>query len=279
MLSLGRPARTLLIGLGCVLLTLFFLYRGFPYQRLGDRFARSLSHSTGSRVTIQELRPRLQLAGPGIEITGLRVARPDGTRWSIERALLRPAWSLSWLRLEPALHARTEIAGGIAECVFTRAEPSVWQGHLSEVDLARLPVTALWPDAAFSGTVAGQFDLHSSPLGPDGIVRLEASNGTLSLPGISAAVPFDQLTAALKLGENFLFQIQSLRIRSPLFSATVKGSIVRGPSTAEATVDLQIQLSAEPAVRPALEAAEIRVSADGRVTLRVGGTLAAPVIL
>ncbi len=85
--------------------------------------------------------------------------------------------------------------------------------------------------------------------------------------------------SALKLGGNFLFRIQSLRIQSPLFSATVKGSVVRGPSLAQGAVNLQIQLTAEPAVRPALEAADIRVSADGRATVRVGGTLAEPVIL
>ena len=278
-LSLSGPARIAMIALGCVLLTLFFTYRGFPYERLGERLTRSLSRSTGSRVTIQGLGPRLQLAGPGVEIVGVRITTADGTTWSIDRARLRPAWSLSWLRLEPALHTRIEIPGGLAEGVFTLAEPLAWQGRLREVDLARLPVASLWPGAAFSGTLEGRVDLHSSPLGPDGIVRLEATGGTLSLPGMSAAVPFDQLTAALKLGENFLFGIQSLRIRSPLFSASVKGSVVRGRSIAKAAVNLQIQLTAEPAVRPALEAADIRVSADGRATVRVGGTLAEPVIL
>ena len=147
------------------------------------------------------------------------------------------------------------------------------------MDLARLPVASLWPGAAFSGTLEGRIDLHSSPLGPDGIVRLEATGGTLSLPGVPAAVPFDQLTAALKLGEKFLFRIQSLRIQSPLFSASVKGSVLRGPSIAEAAVNLEIQLTVKQVLRPAFKDAKIRVSADGRATVRVGGTLVAPVIL
>ena len=268
-----------MIALGCVLLTLLFMYRSFPYDRIGESLARSLSRSTGARVTVREVTPHLQLAGPGIEILGVLIATPDGASWSIERARLRPAWSLSWLKLEPAIHTRVEVPGGVAEGIFTLAEPLDWQGRLQEVDLAQLPVASLWPGAAFSGTLEGRVDLHSSPLGPDGIVRLEATDGTLSLPGIPAAVPFDQLTAALKLGEKFLFQIQSLRIQSPLFAATVKGSVERGPSIAASVVNLQIQLSAEPAVRPALEQADIRVSADGRATLRVGGTLAEPVIL
>ncbi len=279
LLSLSRTARIAMIALGCALLTLFLIYRGFPYERLSESLARSLSRSSGARVTIQGLEPYLQLAGPGIEITGMRISTLDGTTWSIDRARVRPAWSLSWLRFEPAVHTRVEVPGGLAEGVFRLAEPLAWQGRLSEVDLARLPVASLWPGAAFSGTLEGRVDLHSSPLGPDGIVRLEATDGTLSLPGVRAAVPFDQLTVALKLGENFLFRIQSLRIQSPLFSASVKGSVVRGRSIAEAAVNLQIQLTAEPAVRPALEAADIRVSADGRATVRVGGTLAEPVIL
>ncbi len=278
-LSLSAPTRIALIALGCVLLTLFFIYRGFPYERLGESLARSLSRSTGSRVTIQGLGPHLQLAGPGVEMTGVRITSADGTSWSIDRARLRPAWSLSWLRLEPALHTRIEVPGGLAEGVFTLAEPLAWRGRLSDVDLARLPVASLWPGAAFSGTLEGRIDLHSSPLGPDGIVRLEATGGTLSLPGVPAAVPFDQLTAALKLGEKFLFRIQSLRIQSPLFSASVKGSVLRGPSIAEAAVNLEIQLTVKQVLRPAFKDAKIRVSADGRATVRVGGTLVAPVIL
>ncbi len=278
-LSLSGPARIAMIALGCVLLTLFFIYRGFPYERLGESLARSLSRSTGSRVTIQGFGPRFQLAGPGVEMTGVRITGADGTTWSIDRARLRPAWSLSWLRLEPALHTRIEVPGGLAEGVFTLAEPLAWRGRLSDVDLARLPVASLWPGAAFSGTLEGRIDLHSSPLGPDGIVRLEATGGTLSLPGVPAAVPFDQLTAALKLGEKFLFRIQSLRIQSPLFSASVKGSFTRGRSLAESGVNLQIQLTVEHALRPALKDANIRVSADGRATVRIGGTVVSPVIL
>ncbi len=139
-LSLSRSARILTIALGCVLLTLLFMYRGFPYDRIGESLARSLSRSTGARVTVQELGPHFQLAGPGIEIIGVHIATPDGTNWSIERARLRPAWSLSWLRLEPAVHTRIEIPGGVAEGIFTLAEPLDWQGRLQEVDLARLPV-------------------------------------------------------------------------------------------------------------------------------------------
>jgi type II secretion system protein N len=277
--SLSGPARTGIIALGCVLLTLFLIYRGFPYERLGESLARSLSLSTRSRVTIQELRPRLQLAGPGVEITGVHVITADGTRWSIDQARLRPAWSLSWLRLEPAFHTRIEVPGGLAEGILTLTEPAAWQGRLSEVDLARLPFASLWPGAAFSGTLEGRIDLHGSPSGPDGIVRLEATGGTLSLPGIDAAIPFDQLTAALKLGDDFLFRIQSLRIQSPLFSATVKGSVLRGRSIAEAAVDLQIQLTVQHVLRPAFKDAKIRVSPDGRATMRIGGTLVAPVIL
>jgi type II secretion system protein N len=266
----------MVISLGCVLLTIFFIYRGFPYDRVGESLARTLSRTSGAQVTIEGLGPRLELAGPGIEITGVRITSQGGTTWNVDRARLRPAWSMSWLRLEPAVHTWVEIHGGHAEGVFTRAESLAWRGRLYEVDLAQVPVTSLWPDAAFSGTLKGRFDLHSSPMGPDGIVRLEASGGTLSLPGVPAAVPFDQLTAALKRGENYLFRIQSLRIESPLFSATVKGSVMRGPSLAEGIVNLQIQLTADPAVRPALELANIRVSADGHATLRVGGTLADP---
>ena len=55
-LLLSGPARIVMIALGCVLLTGFFIYRGFPYERIGESLARSLSRSSGARVTIEGLR-------------------------------------------------------------------------------------------------------------------------------------------------------------------------------------------------------------------------------
>jgi hypothetical protein len=79
----SRPIGVLGISLVCVLLTLFFLFLSFPYDRLGERLAAELNRDDGTQLSFQELGPYISLAGPGFELTGHEPIRA-GMR-SIER--------------------------------------------------------------------------------------------------------------------------------------------------------------------------------------------------
>ena len=97
------PRSLIVIGVPCagVLLIAFFLIRGFPYDKLGDLIAKRIEQSHGIHLTVGDVGPALQLAGLALEGTGLRVTFPDQSPQQIDRALVRPAWSLSWLTGEP----------------------------------------------------------------------------------------------------------------------------------------------------------------------------------
>ena len=97
----GTPSSSLrVIGvvLAGVLLVGFFIHRGFPYDRLRAPIAAELSRAMGREVAIREVGPTFQLAGPGLVAHDARVSWGDGETLRIERAAVRPAWSLSWLR-------------------------------------------------------------------------------------------------------------------------------------------------------------------------------------
>ena len=108
------PRPLLVIGVPCagLLLTAFFLFRGFPYDQLADLIVRRFEQSQGTRLVIGEIAPVMQMAGPALEGTGLRATLPSGDLVQIDRALIRAAWSTSWLTGDPAVHLELDGPAG-----------------------------------------------------------------------------------------------------------------------------------------------------------------------
>ena len=119
------PRSLIAIGVPCagVLLIALFLIRGFPYDKLGVLIANRIEQSHGIHLAVGDVGPALQLAGPALEGTQLRVTFPNRSPQQIDRALVRPAWSLSWLAGEPALPR------GIGEPVWKRGRDAQLERH------------------------------------------------------------------------------------------------------------------------------------------------------
>jgi type II secretion system protein N len=267
------------IALACVLLTLFFLLLGFPYDRLGERLAAELSRGSGTQLSFQELGPFVSLAGPGFEATGVRITTADGIRLQFDRARLRPAWSLAWLRLTPAMHLDLEDPPGRIIGVATFGEAPSFAGRLEALDLARLPKNLVASGVGLAGTLDAVFDLRAGSPGPQGSISLNAREGSLGVPDLlPMAVPFDELSASLRLGDGAFLEVESFESRSSLLSAQVSGTIDTAPSFAEAPLKLQVKLQADPALHNTLKQRGIRVSRKGKATLRIRGTPRAPVV-
>ncbi|MBW1685540.1 MAG: type II secretion system protein GspN [Deltaproteobacteria bacterium] len=275
----SRPIGVLGTSLACVLLTLFFLFLGFPYDRLGERLAAELSRGNGTQLSFQELGPFISLAGPGFEATGARITTADGIRLQLDRARLRPAWSLAWLRLAPAIHLDLEGPPGHIIGVVTLGQTPGFEGRLEAIDLAQLPKNLVASGTVLAGTLDAVVDLRAGSPGPQGSISLSAREGSLGAPDLlPMAVPFDELSASLRLGDGALLEVESFETQSPLFSAQVSGTIATAPSFVDAPLNLQVKLQTDPAFRNTLQGLGIRVSRDGKATLRIRGTLTAPVL-
>jgi type II secretion system protein N len=275
----SRPIGVLGIALACALLTLFFLFLGFPYDRLGERLAAELSRGNGVQLSFQELGPFISLAGPGFEASGARIATADGIRLRLDRARLRPAWSLAWLRLTPAVHMDLEGPPGRVIGVVTLGEAQGFAGRLEAIDLAQLPKNLIASGTVLAGTLDAVVDLRAGSPGPQGSIRLSARKGSVGAPDLlPMALPFDELSASLRLGDGAFLEVKSLETESPLFSAQVSGTIAAAPSFANAPLNLQVKLQTDPGFRSTLQGAGIRVSRDGKANLRIRGTPTAPVV-
>lgn len=275
--SLPRPLRIAGIAVAAVLLTGFFVLLGFPWDRLADRIASALETATGNRVSLDSVGPHLSLLGPGIAIGGLRATAPDGTRFDFSRVRMRPAWSPSWLMLQPAVYVDAESAFGRARGVTKVSGAPGFDGELRELDLAALLEGRLPEGASLTGTADVDASLTVGPDGPSGPLALHLRDGILSHPQLPMDVPYEALDAQLELGGDVTARIVSFTLRSPLASGSLTGTLGRGPSLAESPLDLALDITASEQIRDSLAAQGVRLGRDGTLAVQVGGTLSAPV--
>ena len=96
---------------------------------------------------------------------------------------MRPAWSFSWLRGEPAFHlAMTGPAGTLAGTVWP-ASGLAFAGRARAIQLSLLPLDHLVEPLPVLGRVDAEIDLRTGPNGPTGEIRFEAWDGSIALGG------------------------------------------------------------------------------------------------
>jgi type II secretion system protein N len=274
--ALPRPLLLVGIPLAGVALVLLFIYLGFPYDKLGDRIKAETQRAGDVLIDFQYLGPSLHLAGPGIEATGVRATLRDGETLRLERTMLRPAWSLAWLRGAPAVYAEIESEAGNAVGTLILGRSGGWSGDLEQVDVGKLPLSQLAPLGTLDGVLDASVDLLLSEQGPVGSVTFEARDGAIDLANFPMPIPFETLSGELLFGDDVTVAVQRLDLEGPLLSASVTGKVLQGTSLAEAPLRLEIEVDAKPAIGAALRGAGVRIARNGKAKFRITGTVAQP---
>jgi type II secretion system protein N len=276
--ALPLPLRITGIAVAALVLTGFFAYLRFPYDRLADSISARLAADAGLRVEIGRLGPSPQLLGPGLVAEDVRIARPDGSVLQVDLLRVRPAWSLAWLMARPALHLRAESPVATLEGVILLREPRHFTGDLTEVDLAEVLGATALAGARLEGRARFEVDVAFEPAGFNGPLQIAARDGVLSHPQLPMAVPYEELNGSLKLGGDAWLEIQSLDLRSPLGTGTLKGTIGHAPDPAQAPLQLEIAIEVAREIHGSLAAQGVRVGRDGQLHYRVLGTASAPIV-
>lgn len=86
-----------------LLLTLLFIYLGFPYDLLVARYLPQMESVSSMQMRVGEVGPHVSLLGPGVALHDVRASREGGDPLLLDRLFVRPAWSISWLTGIPAL--------------------------------------------------------------------------------------------------------------------------------------------------------------------------------
>lgn len=259
------------------LLFLLFLHLGFPYERLAARAAARLGQATQSQIEIGSLAAGFSLAGPGLAASNVTAVTRTGSILQLERVFLRPAWSLAWLRANPAVYVDAVGDFGEAQGVAT-LRAAGFHGRLRRVELAQLPVLAELPGAVLSGLADLDLDLESSEAGPEGSGAFEVRDGMLGVPGLPVPLPFSSLVGELRFGGENLAELSDLVLEGPLVSLRANGTLGHAASVAAAALQLHLELTAQPDARAPLQAAGIALAADGTTQLEITGTPGRPQI-
>lgn len=262
-----------------VVLFVFFVIVGFPYDRLATWISWQVRQATGTQLVIGELEPGLGLL-PGLEAHDVRVVTADGQRLDLARVWLRPALSWSWLHGVPAVAGEAEGDVGRADGVAWLGSHGGFEGELRGVDVARLPSDALAADVSLAGRLDADVDLHFGDDGPEGTTRFVATQGSLSHPALPLALPFAALSGELAWGEgDDLVRVNGLQLDGPLVSGTGSGRVGRAPDPVRAPLDLALEIRArDPSVQGFLRSSGARTGRDGTASFRVTGTLGDPVV-
>jgi type II secretion system protein N len=263
------------LPLAAALLTLFFVYLGFPYERLAGLVSAQAGRALGARVDVQSVGPALTWAGPGFEARGIGIRWDGNRRLQLDRALMRPAWSLAWLRGVPAFHTELEGPPGRVAGVWTR--DGSFAGDVEGLDLRAVPFDVFWSGDAPQGRVDAQADLRWSAAGPEGELRFEAREGSLTLPDVPMALPYESCRGELVFGGDSLVALESFALDGPLLAVAGKGSVGHAPRFSAAPLRLELELEArEPMVQSMLRSAGVRVARDGSAAVVLAGTPGTP---
>jgi type II secretion system protein N len=212
----------------------------------------------------------------------VRLTWPDGTQLAIDSVALRPAWSLSWLRGEPALHADIRAEQGSARGAFwPSVEEAGFSGRIEAVDLAALP-TSLLPITAelgLAGRLDADLDVTRSLGRVSGTIDFQAHQGAVTTPGSGIPLPYEELAGHIDLAPDGSATLRDWTLAGEMLSASLAGTLGAAPSLLQAPLDVTLQLRIDNAdARRALEPLGVVTAADGTAALRVGGSLGSPAL-
>jgi type II secretion system protein N len=275
----GGFRRVALLALAYLALTGVFVAAGFPFDRLAPRIADALGAATGTQIRIQRISVELSWRGPRLLIRRADASWPSGFQLSLARAHVGPAFSLSWLRGQPALAISLESElGGLDGTARLGSSPG-FRGALRGIALDKLPPDALPSGLGLAGTLDAAIDLQAAGALPEGTLKLAARDGSISLPNLPIGLPFTKLDADLRLGGAAQLTLESLALDGPLVAGTGAGSIGRAATLEGGPLALELHLQVrEPALRQLLAAEGLLLTPDGAADVSIAGTVAEPLL-
>ncbi len=265
---------TPLLGLSLVLL---FMFLGFPYSDLVAPISQQIEESTGSEIRIDRIEAQITRGGPGFSLHDLRLSEVGSAPLDLEVLNVRPAWSTSWFRGNPAFAVDLSGPSLALNGILTAGDGYGFEGEIQLPDLTLLPLPTD-DSISLSGALTAAGDLASVDGELQGTVTFEAEAGSAAHPAFPMALAFDALSGRAHWGGDAWLTIDEFEFEGPIISARAEGTVDRPDEATSNALDLAVQLEvANPTFRTALSAMGIRIGRDGRTTFDLGGTLQNPV--
>lgn len=267
------------IAFGCVLLTLVFALAQFPWDRLTPWLVGQIERATGARMEIAHLGASWSTRGPAAELQGLVLHFPGEEPLAIERLRVRPAFSASWLAGEPALAIELALAGGQVWGTVWPTGESGFDGSFEDIDTVELPPAFTPADLPLDGLLSGDADLRRRDGHWVGELSIYGEDGSLALPGLPIALPFDEFAANLSLGEDGNLSIEDGRFEGPLASFDATGTVALDAAGRPGALDLVVRVrDIDPSLQGIAESQGFLLNTSGGAEIVIRGTVDVPQI-
>ena len=280
----SRLPRWLVIAsypVAALVLILFFIFLGFPYNQLAQRLGRIVESNTNIQIRIGDLSPQIGLGGPELAASEVLARIEDKQPIVVERMVLRPAWSLSWFRAQPAIYLDVTSDVGDVSGTLILGSDWGWDGTLEHVHFDLLPLEMI-ETFDLHGNLDATIDLHRTTTeagsGFVGRVEFDLREGTLRTEGLPIALPFESLHGRLDFGGEKYIHLSGVELQGPLLDGTIQGDVgyATGPSGQPISIDVAFRLRNDDLA--SMRGAVAGQGEDGRSHIQITGTLARPVI-
>jgi type II secretion system protein N len=232
--SAGGRLQRIGVVAGCVLLTALFTFLLFPWERLAPWVSRQIAAGSGAQVSVHGTRAGIGWLGPRLRVDGVSLRWADGRALQLDSGSVRPALSFSWLRGAPALAVDARGPGIEGHGTLWPDRPA-FDGAIETGDAAALLTSWIPPGGpSLSGPLRARLDLTTPRAAgpPTGTIQLSGKDGSLALPGLPMALPYQSLAGTLRLELGRPLRIDGLKLTGPLLSLEASGTVRLGPDPA-----------------------------------------------
>lgn len=277
-----RPQQSRLpkaVGIPLILaLILFFILLDFPWDTLARRLAWEISAASGSRVSIDSVSPALTGRGPVLRALNVTIEHPAVDRVRLSELEVAPRLSTSWLHAEPALRvwAQTDLGG--VDGVLELGESPSYVGHISGVELARLPLRLEATGLRLSGLLDADAEVALNPAGTlHGRIAFVSPSLVLESDRLPMAIPFTSAAGTIVILEDGATQIESVALAGPLVEGNLSGEIGLVHHSNPSPISLKGDVKfLDPSLRQLAPSAGFQLGVNGEAKIQIQGTLAVP---
>ncbi|MFO0687708.1 MAG: type II secretion system protein GspN [Myxococcota bacterium] len=276
----GTPSLLLLVPLA-IALVLVFVAILFPWQAVARRLAFEIGAASGARVTLEDLAPAWTARGPVLRARNVVIEHPSVRLLRVADLEVAPRFGTSWLGGKPRLRIFADSDLGVVDGVLVLGAAPAFDGRVERVTIERLPLRLSAAGVRVAGELSAEADVALDPAGTlHGKVAFESPRLAIEAMLLPKPLAFTSATGSLAILETGATRIENVKLEGEQVRGTLSGEIGLVHRSQPPPLDLRADVEVvDPELRALAQAARLPIPPDGRASLEIRGTAAAPMLL
>jgi len=261
-----------------IILIVVFVAILFPWDSVARRISHEIGTATGSKVSIGKLRPTISARGPVLVAHDVMIEHPAVDRVHVTTLEIAPRFSTSWFGAEPTLRVWADSALALIDGELRLGSSPSFVGHVGRVQIEELPLRLDASGFGIFGSIEADADVALDPRGVlTGRIEFESHDLMIQSDLLPLAIPFTHAVGVVEMLPNGTTRIVSFEFDGHVLKGELSGDIAMAHRSQSPPIDLETTLQVvDPGLRALAPSTGISFSRDGKVRLRLRGTLDAP---